>query len=92
MTQVCGIHGLKDHGSRVPLAQQHLTTSFQSWRLPYSEQRYDPSTNKGAIVTKEGEGEGCLKGEQKYTESEKEETALQEAKDKQHGGKKKPTQ
>lgn len=37
----------------------------------------DPSTNKGATVTKEGEGEECMKGEQKKqpTESEKEETA-----------------
>lgn len=25
----------------------------------------DPSTNKGATVTKEGEGEECMKGEQK---------------------------
>lgn len=68
MSRVQGKHGLKDPGSHVSAAQQHLTTSPQSRRLPYWEQLCDPSTDKGATVTKEGEGKECM-GEQKNKEN-----------------------
>lgn len=51
----------------------------QSSRLPYSEgQKCDPSSNKGATVTKDGKGEKSVWKEEEE-ESEKEETAWQEA-------------
>lgn len=52
----------------------------QSSRLPYSEgQKGDPGTNKGATVTKDGEGTKRVWKEEEEEESEKEETARQEA-------------
>lgn len=50
----------------------------------------DPSTNKGATVTKEGEGEECMKGEQKKKKNnpqkvrKKRRPGQQEAEDKHH--------
>lgn len=49
---------------------QHLTGSLQSRRLNYSEQRCDTTNNKGALVTKENQGEEYIIGENRKTQKE----------------------